>query len=95
MQVIARVLWLKQSLEDAINAKRIHHQLFPNVAKYEFDYPNAVLQELGKYGHNLQERKTYMAVVQVAARDPQTGEVSAMSDPRKRGEASLVYEDEL
>lgn len=34
-QVIARNLWLGQSLEDAINEKRLHHQLFPNVLVWE------------------------------------------------------------
>ena len=38
-QVVARVLWLKQTLEEAILAKRLHHQLFPNVIKWEPGFP--------------------------------------------------------
>ena len=38
-QVVTRVLWLKQTLEEAILAKRLHHQLFPNVIKWEPGFP--------------------------------------------------------
>ena len=54
-----------------------------------------VLQELSSYGHELEARTSYMAVVQGVSRDPATGEISAFSDPRKHAEARLLYEDEL
>ncbi|PSN41005.1 Gamma-glutamyltranspeptidase 1 [Blattella germanica] len=33
--VLVRYLWLKQSIKEAINGKRIHHQLVPNILEYE------------------------------------------------------------
>ncbi|KAK7486427.1 hypothetical protein BaRGS_00022351 [Batillaria attramentaria] len=94
-QVTARVLWLKQTLEKAINAKRLHHQLFPNHISWEQGFPQDILGKLKEYGHELVPRTSYMAVVQAVSRDPLTGEVTAFSDPRKHAEARLLYEDEV
>ncbi len=34
-----RTLWLQDSIKDAIDAPRIHHQLFPNVIVHEHTFP--------------------------------------------------------
>ncbi|PVD33745.1 hypothetical protein C0Q70_05005 [Pomacea canaliculata] len=94
-QVIARNLWLGQSLEDAINEKRLHHQLFPNVLVWEEGLNQDILTKLQSYGHETKPHTSYMAVVQAVARDSSTGEITAFSDPRKHAEARLLYEDEL
>lgn len=33
--VIMRHLWFNETLEEAVNAKRLHHQLFPMAVQYE------------------------------------------------------------
>ncbi|XP_076450372.1 glutathione hydrolase 1 proenzyme-like isoform X2 [Babylonia areolata] len=95
VQVMARVLWLGQTLKEAILAKRLHHQLVPNVLKWEFGYPQDVLTNLASYGHTLKERTTYMAVAQAVSRDPVTGQVSAFSDPRKKALARLLFDTDM
>ena len=57
--------------------------------------PQDVRQQLSSYGHVMEKRTSYMAVVQAVSRDPITGEINAFSDPRKHAEARLLYEDEL
>ncbi|KAK7098640.1 hypothetical protein V1264_002891 [Littorina saxatilis] len=94
-QVTARVLWLKQSVEEAIRAKRFHHQLFPNVLQWEHGFSRDVVDKLAGYGHVMKEKTSYLAVVQAVSRDSVTGEVSAFSDPRKQAEARLIYDDEI
>lgn len=40
--VIVRHLWFGESLEDALNEKRLHHQLFPMLIQYESDYDEVI-----------------------------------------------------
>ncbi|XP_046561090.1 glutathione hydrolase 1 proenzyme-like [Haliotis rubra] len=93
-QVAVRILWLKQSVEEAVRHKRFHHQLFPDKVKWEPGFNQGVLDLLhNKYGHELQPRTTYMAVLQAIYRDPDTRQLHAFSDERKKGKASLLYGD--
>ncbi|XP_067684254.1 glutathione hydrolase 1 proenzyme-like [Haliotis asinina] len=93
-QVATRILWLKQSVEDAVRHKRFHHQLFPDKVKWEPGFNQGILDILhNKYGHGLQPRTTYMAVLQAIYRDPVTRQLHAFSDERKKGKASLLYTD--
>ncbi|XP_050408710.1 glutathione hydrolase 1 proenzyme [Patella vulgata] len=90
-QVAARILWLDQSVKEAIQTLRFHHQLFPNHVIFEQKFSKDVMNLLhNQYGHKYTERTTYMAVVQGVARDPITREIHAFSDERKHGKASLL-----
>ncbi|KAK6191463.1 hypothetical protein SNE40_003147 [Patella caerulea] len=90
-QVAARILWLDQSVKEAIQTLRFHHQLFPNHIIFEEKFPKDVMNLLHtQYGHKYTERTTYMAVVQGIARDLTTREIQAFSDERKHGKASFL-----
>ncbi|XP_050408712.1 glutathione hydrolase 1 proenzyme-like [Patella vulgata] len=93
-QVAARILWLDQSVKEAIQTLRFHHELFPNHIVFEQAYPKDVVNILhNQYGHEHTERTTHMADVQAVARDPITREFQAFSDERKHGKASLLQKN--
>lgn len=48
---IIRVLWLGQSIKEAIDAPRFHHQLLPMELEYEYGNLNEVIKGLDKIGH--------------------------------------------
>ncbi|KAK6191461.1 hypothetical protein SNE40_003146 [Patella caerulea] len=90
-QVAARILWLDQTVKEAIQTLRFHHQLFPNHIVFEQGFPKDFVNILhNQYGHEHTERTTHMAVVQAVARDPITREFQAFSDERKHGKASIL-----
>ncbi|ESO97578.1 hypothetical protein LOTGIDRAFT_208751 [Lottia gigantea] len=93
-QVAARILWFKQTVKEAIEHLRFHHQLIPNHIIFEENFPKNIMNTLNtKYGHEYTERTTYMAVVQGVARNQYTGEIEAISDQRKYGQASLLQKN--
>ncbi|XP_011312024.1 gamma-glutamyltranspeptidase 1 isoform X2 [Fopius arisanus] len=49
--VIARHLWMNNTIKEAMDASRIHHQVFPMVLAYEYGVPQPVLEGLRNLGH--------------------------------------------
>ena len=39
-----RNLWLGDSIKEAIDAKRVHHQLVPNILEYEYGMLNVSIK---------------------------------------------------
>lgn len=82
------------SPNDSVQAPRLHHQLLPDVAFYErtvdgygspLVVPEAVLASLRARGHAC-NATTNNAVVQLISVDPDSGNLTAVSDLRKGGE---------
>ena len=79
----------------AIALPRLHHQLLPETVFAEqwstpsasFDVAENVLEALKQRGHSVVSTDTG-AVCQVVAVDPDTGTLTAASDPRKDGAPS-------
>jgi gamma-glutamyltranspeptidase len=79
----------------AVAHPRVHSQLFPLTVYVEHDHrllsgltlcnPESVDQSLAKRGHNITRWSKSMAVSQFIAIDPDTGLLTAVSDPRKSG----------
>ena len=86
-------LWMGLSLEKAVAAPRLHHQLIPDKIKVydneRFKIPNAIQKGLEEKGHEFQETSSF-SVVQAVAYNEKVNKkeraVSAASDPRKGGE---------
>lgn len=49
--VIIRLLWLGENIKEAVDAPRIHHQLFPMEVHYEYGVLKDVVQKLQSLGH--------------------------------------------
>ncbi|KAJ9582223.1 hypothetical protein L9F63_003433, partial [Diploptera punctata] len=50
-QVMIRNLWLGNSVKEAIDARRVHHQLMPNTLEYEYGMLNIKLPGNQSYHH--------------------------------------------
>ena len=50
-QIVAKILWMGQTVKEAVDAPRIHHQLVPTEMAYEYGTPKPVIDGLKKIGH--------------------------------------------
>ena len=80
-QVFLNVAEFGLNLEDAVNAKRFHHQWLPNDIRYEEGgFDEAQQKALQALGHELKEIKR-MAVIKAIHRTAD-GKLHAVGDPR-------------
>ncbi|XP_043272788.1 scoloptoxin SSD14-like isoform X2 [Venturia canescens] len=82
--VIARHLWMNNSIKEAVDAARIHHQLFPMEISYEFGLTRPLLEGLTRLGHRISRYRDRGSVVCALARINDT--IYANVDYRKSGE---------
>lgn len=76
-------LWLNKTITEAVNTRRIHHQLFPMTAQSEKEFPPDVLEYLSSIGHNV---TTFSGIGSaITAVSKQNGKVYAVSDCRRQG----------
>lgn len=81
---IVRKLWLKQNLKEAIDTRRIHHQLAPMQVSYEPDTDKNVLDGLEGRGHLIKKIDKFGSVV-VGVERGDDGRIYANADFRKAG----------
>ncbi|XP_050072583.1 scoloptoxin SSD14-like [Anopheles maculipalpis] len=87
--LILRHLFFKQSLCDAINAPRIHHQLAPMQVEYETGFDANVLAELAARGHKIQESKADFGFAALTAITKEENVISAAFDRRRAGSVTV------
>lgn len=83
-QVIARILWMKQTVKEAVDSARIHHQLFPPNIAYEYGVPKQVIDGLKRLGHTTNRYRVRGSVVCVILYTNST--IFANADYRKGGD---------
>jgi len=84
-QVLMRLFYLGESVKEAIDHRRLHHQLFPMNLFYEDGVTTWTKDGLKSYGHNMTKFGVGGASVQAIYVDPTTGAIEANADFRKRG----------
>ncbi|XP_046595489.1 glutathione hydrolase 1 proenzyme isoform X1 [Neodiprion lecontei] len=84
VQVIARHLWIKETIKEAVDAARIHHQLIPMEVSYEYGVPKSLVDGLHAMGHETSRYRDRGSVVCAIVRV--NGTVYANADYRKGGE---------
>ncbi|HEX4414421.1 MAG TPA: gamma-glutamyltransferase, partial [Lacipirellulaceae bacterium] len=77
---IMRVLDYQQSLPEAVDGRRIHHQWRPNVVSYERGLDGSVVEGLRKRGHNVEELESG-GRTQAIGLDA-SGKLVGVADPR-------------
>lgn len=94
-QTIIRHLLLNQSLTDAINQPRLHHQLAPMRIDYDIGFDASLLDGLSKIGHATQELDDtdgFGCVSAVTIDDQQRME--AITDARRHGSSAFELGDD-
>jgi len=87
LQAIINVVDFKMTLQEAVDAPRIHHQWMPDKLVAErIGFADDVLQALRARGHNLEVRGT-IGDCQAIQIDPKTGVRLGAADPRLDGRA--------
>uniref|UniRef100_A0A182QND5 Gamma-glutamyltransferase n=1 Tax=Anopheles farauti TaxID=69004 RepID=A0A182QND5_9DIPT len=87
--LILRHLYFKQSLCDAMNAPRIHHQLAPMQVEYEPNFDAKLVAELAARGHKVVESKADFGFAALTAIAKQGPLVEAAYDRRRGGSVSV------
>lgn len=83
-QVVLRVLRWGQTLKQAVDAPRIHHQLVPMRLEYEFGVTEQMVAELRRMGVRVRRYGERGSIVTALMRN--ASGVFGVADYRKRGE---------
>lgn len=87
LQTIVRHLYFNETLADALNARRIHHQLMPMSIDHEIDFDPELLAGLAAKGHVLNESPNDSGFSSLTAIGREGNKISAVFDPRRQGSA--------
>ena len=84
-QVLYRMVYLGPSVKQAVDARRLHHQLVPMEILYEDGVTQWMVDGLEKIGHKTRKFSLGGSIVQAILVDRQTGAITANADFRKDG----------
>ena len=89
-QIVMQLIDHGRSLEQAVNATRIHHQWLPDQIWHEDSLPKATADALGAMGHKLQSRSRigHANCIEV---DPASGAFVAVADVARDGGKASAY----
>ncbi|RXG73058.1 Gamma-glutamyltranspeptidase 1 [Armadillidium vulgare] len=82
-------LWFGRDIKEAIDSKRLHHQLYPMTLQYESGFDQDVVQSLEDIGHVTEEFPTGDSIVTGIAFG-EDGKIYANSDYRKAPEVDGI-----
>ncbi|KAL0883007.1 hypothetical protein ABMA27_016494 [Loxostege sticticalis] len=84
--VIMRKLWFDQTIKEAVDEARIHHQIFPMEIQYEFGIIEDIIKGLREKGHGLVRYRGRGSIICALFRN-KTG-IYANADFRKGGDVA-------
>merc|ERR1719433_373311 len=84
-QVIYRVLFLGQAIKEAVDSRRLHHQLYPNQVLYESGTTRWLVEGLQAFGHKTQLFPIGGSIVQALMVEAASGDILANADFREGG----------
>lgn len=87
--MIAKHLWLEETLKDAVHSKRIHHQLLPMEIMAEKGFDPTIIERLQKMGHAFAGDKSVIGFTAFTAISRARGYVEAVFDPRRYGSIQI------
>lgn len=83
-QITAKILWMGQTVKEAMDSARIHHQLFPPKLLYEYGIPKQMVDGLKRLGHVTKRYRVRGSVACVILYENST--IFANADYRKGGD---------
>lgn len=91
--VMIRHFLYGETIEDAIAARRIHHQLAPMVLNYEYGFDDDVVKELMRLGHVMEVLPNDSGFAALTAISREGNKYSSVVDSRRGG--SIAYIDKI
>lgn len=86
---MARHLWMKESLKDAVLARRVHHQLLPMNLFYEDGLDTSLVNGLKVFGHKTVGDKSLLGFAALTAISRVSGHIEVTFDPRRIGSTEI------
>ncbi|KAK9510680.1 hypothetical protein O3M35_005416 [Rhynocoris fuscipes] len=86
-QVIINNLWMDQTIKQAVDMPRVHHQLLPMTVKFEYGIPKSVIDSLIQAGHKVKQTGPHSCVTAIERRN---GKIRAIYDYRRGGSTSGI-----
>lgn len=83
--VAIKELLFNETLKEAIDSPRIHHQLTPNEINFDKDFPGSLLSLLRDKGHKTRVNNGANSIVTGIVRDLATGNLTGVYDYKKKG----------
>lgn len=80
---------MKDTLHDAIQAKRVHHQLLPMVIQYEFGFDEKILNGLQTKGHKTVQTMVQRGFSAVTAISKSLNVLEVSPDNRRNGSTAV------
>lgn len=84
-----RYLYFKESIEDAVYAPRIHHQLAPMRLEYEVGFNQEIIDDLSRIGHDMYRSPTSNGFASLTAIGRNGKKLTTVFDPRRRGSTAV------
>ncbi|XP_039753705.1 glutathione hydrolase 1 proenzyme-like isoform X3 [Pararge aegeria] len=85
-QVTMRKLWFGQTIKEAVDEARIHHQIFPMTVQYEFGIIEDIVQGLRAKGHGMERYRGRGSIICALFRNKTA--IFANADFRKGGDVA-------
>lgn len=79
-------IWADYNVKEAVDAYRVHHQLFPMAIQYENGFPQPVLNHLRTLKHNVTTYTGIGSAITAIAKNKMT--ITAISDYRRQGKTA-------
>lgn len=90
VQCIIYHVYLNRSIQDALAAKRLHHQLQPMRAEYELGYSEDILRFLESKGHEtFLQKPSVGGFAAVVGLTKYQGKLEGATDPRRLGKVTV------
>lgn len=80
---------MKNSLKEAVGAKRIHHQLVPDELLLENGFDKNLVDGLKKFGHKTVATNPLDSFTSMTAISRISGHIAATFDPRRTGSIEI------
>jgi gamma-glutamyltranspeptidase/glutathione hydrolase len=93
LQVISNILDFGMSVQEAIDAPRMHTEGAGATVELEYGISKKVADDLAISGYQVslwKEKNLFFGGAQAVERDPKTGELSGAGDPRRGGTAAIA-----
>lgn len=87
--MLLRYLYFNESVLNAVNAPRIHHQLLPMRIEYEDGLSKELIDGLHKLGHEMHKGPSDMGFASLTAIGRDGNKLIPVYDPRRLGSSSV------